>query len=155
MGAPTNTYNSPTNLSIGSVPQVEDESLYTALLDIHNALEILLTSSDVIGTDLATFTNKHRANITVTVGAYTVEITDGTIEVDASGGDVIITLHPVSEGVGFRYDIKRVDTVTTNRVTLLGDGTEYIDGHTSGINISTLSSYTVKTNSDQDGWNII
>jgi hypothetical protein len=46
MAAPDNTYNSSTNLSLGQVPQVEDEALYTDLLDVHNAIETLLKSSD-------------------------------------------------------------------------------------------------------------
>lgn len=46
MTAPTNTYNSNTDLSLGQVPQVDDPDLYKALLDIHNAIESLLKSSD-------------------------------------------------------------------------------------------------------------
>lgn len=154
MGTPTNTYNSSTNLSLGNIPQVDDPQMYRALLDIHNALEILVTSSDDADGIFAAFLAKFRNVVSVTAD-YTVLITDGTIEVDASAGDVIVTMHPVAEGLGYRYDIKRVDAVTSNSVTLVGDGVEYIDGHIAGINISTKSSYTVKTNEARDGWSII
>ena len=154
MATPTNTYNSNTNLSLGNVPNVKDPEMYGALLDIHNALEILLTASDADYAEFLAFLTKFRNNTPVAVD-YTVLVTDGTIEVDATAGDIIVTLHPVASGIGFRYQVKRIDTVTANTVTLLGDGTEYIDGHTAGINISTLSSYTVKTNYTEDGWNII
>jgi hypothetical protein len=46
MGAPTNTYDSNTELSLGQVPDVDDPQVYRALLDIHNAIENLLTNSD-------------------------------------------------------------------------------------------------------------
>jgi hypothetical protein len=36
--------NSPVNLNLGQVPDVEDPALALALLDIHNALELLQTS---------------------------------------------------------------------------------------------------------------
>ena len=154
MTAPTNTYNSTTDLSLGNIPQVDDPEMYQALLDLHNAIEILLTSADGA---LALFVDKYRNNTAVAIGdsPYTVLTTDGTIEVDASAGDITIFLHPISAGPGYRYQIKRIDTVTTNSVTLLGDGLELVDAHAAGINISTLSSYTVKANEDEDGWNIL
>jgi len=154
MANPTNTYNSNTNLALGAVPNVKDPELYVALLDIHNALEILLTASDADYAEFLAFLTKYRQNTPVAAD-YSILPTDGTIEVDASAGDITITLHPVASGIGFRYQVKRIDTVTANTVTLLGDGTEYIDGHTAGIKVSTLSSYTVKANYDEDGWNII
>lgn len=40
------TYDSLTDLGLGAVPMVEDQALYQELLDIHNALESLLTISD-------------------------------------------------------------------------------------------------------------
>lgn len=154
MPAPMNTYSSATRLALGSVPQVDDPVLYTALLDVHNALEAILTASDDADAIFAAFIAKYKANRKITAN-YTIQPTDGTIEVDASAGNITITLHPVADGIGFRYDVKRIDTVPANTVILVGDGTEYIDGHTTGIKISTKSSYTVKANSDENGWNII
>lgn len=154
MGAPTNTYNSLTELSLGQIPQVDDPDLYTVILDIHNAIEAILQSSDDADAIITTYIDKQRNNTAIS-DDYTVLVTDGTVEVDASAGDIIVTLHPVSEGKGFRYNIKRIDLVPTNKVTLLGDGAELVDDKPLGINISTKSSYTVKANDDEDGWNII
>lgn len=152
MPAPSNTYDSLTDLSLGQIPQVEDDELYRELLDLHNAIESLLSSSDSADAIFLAFINKFR-NFTEVSADYTVLITDGTLRVDASLGDITITLHPIAEGSGYRYGVKRVDTVTANNVTLIDDGGEPVDGHTAGINISTLSSYTVKSNST--GWDII
>lgn len=154
MAAPINTHNSNTDLSLGQVPQVDDPVLYQELLDIHNAIEALLTSSDAGDAIALAYIAKKRNFSNPPVDSnYTVLITDGTIRVDASAGDVTVTMHPIASGLGFSYEIKRIDTVTTNKVTLVGDGTELIDGHASGINISTKSSYTVKANNV--GWDII
>ena len=155
MAAPQNTYNSNTALSLGNVPQGLDDNpeLYTELLDVHDAIEQVLTASDDADAIFAAYIAKQR-NTTTVSGDYTVVITDGTIEVDATAGDITVTMHPVAEGLGYRYDIKRIDLVTTNKVTLVGDGAELIDGRVGGINISTKSSYTVKTN-NSSAWNII
>lgn len=152
MPAPSNTYDSLTDLSLGQIPQVEDDELYRELLDLHNAIESLLSSSDAADAIFLTFINKFR-NFTEVSADYTVLTTDGTIRVDATLGDITITLHPITDGSGYRYDVKRVDTVTANNVTLIDDGGELVDGHAAGINISILSSYTVKSNST--GWDII
>lgn len=154
MPAPSSTYDSLTDLSLGQVPQVDDDDQYRELLDIHNAIEALLTSSDSGSAEFTTFLAKFRNFSAPPITAnYTVLATDGTVRVDASAGDIIVTLLPIASGVGYRYNIKRIDTVTTNKVTLLGNGTELIDAHAAGINISTLSSYTVKAN--DIGWDII
>lgn len=152
MPAPINTYDSNTDLSLGQVPQVDDPILYEALLDIHNAIENLLTSSDEGDAVFTAYIDKQRNN-TLVIADYTIVETDGTIEVDASAGDIVITASPILGFEGYRYDVKRIDTVTANKVTLVGDGAELIDGRASGINISTKSSYTIKAT--LIGWNII
>jgi len=55
MVAPTNTYNSPVELTLGNVPADIDtpEGLYRELLDIHNAIEGLITFSGDENVDLA------------------------------------------------------------------------------------------------------
>ncbi len=153
MAAPINTYDSATNLNLGQVPTGIDPELYNDLLDIHNALEILLTASDDADLIFAAFIAKFRAYSAPPVtGDYTVLVTDGLIRVDATGGDIDITMHPVIEGSGYVYDIKRIDEVNTNAVTILGDGTELIDGHAGGIDVYGLSSYQLKAHST--GWDI-
>ena len=150
--APPTTYNSNTNLSLGSIPQVADPDLYEALMDIHNAIESLLRFNDSDHAAFVAYIDKQR-NVTEVSASYTVVGTDGTVRVDASGGDIIVTLPLIATGAGYRYNIKRVDLVPANSVILLGDGAELIDGRSAGIKISTKSSYTVKANAS--GWDII
>jgi len=147
MPAPINTYSSSTDLSIGHLPQGADDNpaLYSELLDIHNALEILITSSDDKD-DLST------AVITVTEN-YTIKAGDGTIRVDASAGANITVTLPPAISSGRRYDIKKVAGIPFARVTLVGDGTQLVDGRSEGIRISLKSSYTVKDIGT--GWDII
>jgi hypothetical protein len=156
MPAPINTYNSKTNLNLGQVPQVEDQEVYRALLDIHNALEILITSSDDTDASFLTFLTKFRS-VSVASENYVVLKLDGTVLVDDTLADVTITLPEVSEVLGFRYDIKKISSGTGHVVNLIGaifEGNEQpIDGRLGGIRISSLSSYTVKAN--PDGWSII
>ena len=152
MPAPTNTYNSVTDLSLGQVPQVDDDELYTALLDMHNAIESLLSSSDGGGQSFNTYLAKKRNNTTVTAN-YIVDIDDGTVRVNATAGDIIITMLPVVNIEGYHFDIKRIDSVPANTVTIVGALTELIDGRALGIKVSTKSSYTVKANTS--GWDII
>jgi isoaspartyl peptidase/L-asparaginase-like protein (Ntn-hydrolase superfamily) len=152
MAAPTNTYDSNTDLSLGAVPQVDDPELYIALLDIHNAIETLLTGSDDGDAVFEAYIAKQRSVITVT-GDYTVTTLDGTVRVDASTGDITVTLFAVSGFLGYKQYIKRVDEVFANKVTLVGDGLELVDDRADGINISTKSSYSVKSN--LTGWDIV
>ena len=155
MAAPDNTYNSGTNLSLGGVPTTNDPDLYIELLDIHNALEILLSGSDDANALFTAFLAKFRKQVTITVGdsPYSILPTDGTIRVDASGGAVTVVAPLVADGPGFRYDVKRIDNTPANAVTLTGSGAELIDSHAAGINISTLSSYTIKAHTT--GYDII
>lgn len=154
MVAPSNTYNSNTALSLGSVPQVDDPVLYRELLDLHDAIEALLTSSDDADAIYSAYIAKQRNNTPVT-GDYTVLITDGTLEIDATAGDITVTFPLAADGSGYRYNAKRVDLVTANKVTLVGTAGELIDGRASGINLSTKSSYTCKGNDADNGYNII
>lgn len=155
MAAPISTYNSGTDLNLGNIPQGADDNpaLYSELLDIHNALEILLTSSDdgdaLFQAFIAKFRNFSDPPVT---GDYTVLVTDGIVRVDASAGDITITMHPVAEGLGYSYDIKRIDLVTTSDVTLQGDGVELIDEHEDGVDIGCLDSLQVKAHNT--GWDI-
>jgi len=151
---PVNTYGSATDLSLGHVPPIDDPILYQELLDIHNAIETLLTGSDDADAIFTEFIAKYRRfSIPPITDDYTVLITDGTVRVDASGGDITITMHPIIEGLGYTYNIKRIDLVTSSKVTIVGDGPELIDGRANGINLSTKSSYQVKTH--DTGWDII
>jgi len=154
MSAPINTYDSNTKLSLGNVPDIEDPRIYEALLDIHNALEAILSASDDGDAIAAAFIAKFRAYSSPAVTSdYTVLPTDGTVRVDASSGPVTVTLPAVAAIPGYRFDIKRIDSAPANAVVLQGDGAELVDGRAGGIRISTKSSYTVKAH--DTGWDII
>lgn len=159
MTAPINTYNSSTELNLGRVPQVneaDNPDLYRELLDIHDALEAILQSSDDNNVVVDDFVTKFRNVITIAAGAspYSIQAnTDGMIRVDATLGDIIVIAPPVLEFLGYEYKIKRIDFAFLNKVTLIGDGSELIDNRASGINISIKSSYTIKANTT--GWDII
>jgi len=146
------TYDSATDLGLGQVPQVADPILYEELLDIHNALEALLKGNDDIDAIFLAFLAKFRSVREVATD-YLVDISDGTITVDASLGDIVITLHEASLLEGSQYNVKRIDNVPSFTVILVGHAAELIDGHVGGIKISTKSSYTVKSKSN--GWIII
>lgn len=154
MAAPTNTYNSLTSLGLSQVPNnIEDEDVYRALLDIHNAIEAILTSSDTGEISFQGYIDKKR-NVTNVAANYTVATTDGTVRVDATTGSLTITLPPVAAILGYSFEIKRIDSVLfANKVTLVGNGAELVDGHAAGVDIYLLSSYKVKANAI--GWDII
>ena len=158
MAETPSTYSSGTDLSLGQVPiEITDPVLYTELLDIHNAIETLLKGSDEADAVFAAFIAKFRNNTIVTED-YTITPDDGTIEIDASANDINITLPnlsaPEADLEGYRFDLKRIDTVPTFKVVFTGSP-ELVDGHASGVRISTKSSYTVKANDLNNGWNII
>lgn len=149
MAAPTNTYNSSVNLNLGQLTDLEsvDVEVYNALTDIHNALEILATGvqdvEDGAG-PVNSFVAKYRNNTDANAGntPYTIQLTDGTILVDASVVSIVVNLHSVTAGDGYRYEVKRVDTNTTNTATLQSiDGD--IDGH-SAITLTPKDCYVVK-----------
>jgi len=152
MAAPINTYNSATNLNLGQVPTLDDPALYSDLLDIHNALEILLTSSDTGGAAFIEFLAKYR-DITQVSTDYLVLAADGTVLVKATTSSVVVTLPVIASILGYRFEIKNISSGAINKVTLVGNGTELIDSHTGGIRISKGSSYTVKATTT--GWVII
>ena len=133
------SYTSDTDLNIGDTPDVEDfDSLYADLLDLRNAVQILLINQDTV-------TNQNREfSSPIVTGDYTVLITDGTVRVDATSGDITITMPLSTAGVGYMYNIKRIDLVTANKVTIVGSGGELIDSKAAGINLSTESNLSVQ-----------
>lgn len=110
MGAPINTYNSTTDLSIGHIPQGADDNpdLHSELLDIHNALEILLTASDDADAIFAAYIAKRRSVDTKTAD-YDITDEDNTILLDGSANSVTAFLPKASDLPGYRYSIKCID----------------------------------------------
>ena len=130
------TYNSRTDLSLGQLPNIETfEDVYTELLDIHNAMEILLNSSDL-------YVLKVRSTATVT-GDFQVDISNGTILVDATSGDVEITLPLIADGIGYHYRVKRIDN-SAFTVTVVGDAGEVIDDDVAGVELDYLEAIHVQ-----------
>jgi hypothetical protein len=132
----SHSVNSDLDLRLAHLPIVEDAEIYTALVDIHNALDTLLTA---IGYRIHTVTS-----------AYTIVDTDGTVLVDASSGAVTATL-PSAVGIqGKKFIVKCVDA--TNIATLDGDGSETIDG---AANITLALWEVVTVQSDGANWLIV
>lgn len=96
-----------------------------------------------------------RARNIVSVSAnYTVLIDDYTVEVNATSGSITITLPAISEILGYKFNIKRVDSILhANKVTIIGNGSELIDNHENGVDLYLLSNYGLIANST--GWSII
>jgi hypothetical protein len=63
--------------------------------------------------------------------SYTVTATDTVIFANATTGAVTITLPAAASFTGYRFYVKRIDSTTTNAVTIGRTGTDTIDGQTS------------------------
>jgi len=99
------------------------------------------------GSDLINdFSTKYRntTRVDFNQSPYTVQTTDGLIETDTTLGDVTVNLHPVSQGVGYVYEIKQV--AGNNETLILGDGAEMIDSDSTGLTIDLLEAVSVKNN---------
>lgn len=72
---------------------------------------------------------------------------DNFVYVDASGGNITITLPPVSAGIiaGQVIHIKRIDD-SANTVTIDGDGAEVIDGQSTQTIASQYTSIMLHSN---------
>jgi hypothetical protein len=99
-----------------------------APLDIPPTLDIARLSLPNVFTDVNTFPGLRIGTKIVTVD-YTLTHTDYEIVVDASGGNIVLTL-PAALATGQLYRIKRIDA-SSNTVTLQADGTDLIDGDAS------------------------
>ena len=142
MGAPTNTYSSNINLNLGHVPPVEDRNLYEYLLDLHNALEILVTAQ----TDAVALDNK----ITLITTDYAVLATDRTIFVDASAGSIIITLPASGTVAGAAFDIKVLAQGTGYTISVIGFGAEIIDDYATGVGLDIWEDITCRSKTTLD-----
>lgn len=125
------TYVSDIDIGLGQVPDTLDPVLYSALQDAYSAIQILANSV------------QYREVASISVDAdYTIVETDGLIRVDATAGDVDITLPLSTEVLNYQYIIKRVDN-TGNTVTVAGTASEPVDGLVAGFTIAGMASYTV------------
>jgi hypothetical protein len=145
MPAPINTYDSNTELALGNVPDIDDPVLYEALLDIHNAIEAILTSSDAGDAVFTAFIAKFR-NVTVVSADYNVLATDGLVLVDITAGNVTITLPTGADFAGYKFEIKAIaDSLpSTNECLIVGEGGAPVDEDAGGITIDALEALPVK-----------
>lgn len=118
MAAPTNTYNSLTDLGLGQVPMVDDPILYEELLDIHNAIEKLLTSSDAGDT---------RAENVRLIGTDSLlSSSDNVVLLDAVNNSVALTLLTAVDFTGYRFSLKCIGD--TFPCIILAEGAELLEG---------------------------
>ena len=142
MGTPTNTYSSSVNLNLGHVPPIENRELYEYLLDVHTALEILSISHS----DVVVLENK----ITLVSADYLVLATDRTIFVDASAGNVIITLPASGDVPGAVFDIKVIAQGSGRTISVLGSGAEIIDNYATGVGLDIHEDITCRSRTTVD-----
>ena len=144
---------SNTALVLTDIPNVTDPETYKVLLNLSSAVQSVTIESGTVDTLFRDFLDRLRSSFKVTVD-YTVVAINNTIEVDASSGAIVITMLLAGDASGYTFNIKRVDTSYANTVTIITSGGQLIDTYAS-IKVSTLSSYTLKTNSTNTGWNIL
>jgi len=154
------SYNSNTDLNLGSVPDILDTEspiLYRALLDIHTALEILATSFDDVDTGFTVDVTAleayvaARTNVITVTADYSVTVLNGTILIDSTTGAVTVTL-PTAVGIsGTRYVVKHI--VAGNLGGVSAFGAEEIDGETVDFELFPDESITLQ--SDGANWRII
>ena len=152
--APIATSDSIINLNIGHVPNIEDPIIYEALLDIHNALEILASASfDLDSGVLAPIIAyiAARTNVTIVTADYTVLSTNGTIKIDAGSNPITVTLPTAAPITGTRYELKCIDS--TFRVLIATDGIETIDEDAADFDLYQWENLTVQ--SDGTGWIVL
>ncbi len=150
--------NSLTNLNLGNVPEgIEDREVYEAFLNVHTAIEALLTAFDDIDTGYAATVNwleayvLARKSIITIFANYTILTTNGTILIDSTSGDVVASLPSAVGVLGTRFVIKH--SVAGNLASVLPFGVETIDGETGTFDLYPDESIVVQ--SDGANWSII
>lgn len=128
--ASTNSYSSSIDLYLSQVPtSITDPAIYKALLDIHNALEILAQYTDTGSElDVGGYIAKLMGFVVVN-DSYNIQATDGsTILASSTSGDIVVTLPSVTDLdiTGYVYEIKHV--AGDGIVTVQGEGASTIDG---------------------------
>lgn len=97
--------------------------------------------SDEIGSGFLVF---NRAPITAVTADYVILVTDSVITVDATGGNVTLTLPDAASAIGQCWRIKRLDG-SVNSVTIARSGGNTIDGGTTTTLVTQYSSKDIIT----------
>lgn len=125
--ASTTSYKSNINLQLSRVPiDVQDSLVYDDLQSVHNAIEILSLYADDTESSLSEYVAKRRGAVLVDDN-YSIAASDpSTIIVSTvTNPSVLITMPPVSESEGYRFEIKHA--IGEGVVTVRGEGTSTID----------------------------
>lgn len=125
-------------IDLGTIPQVDDPSLYSELLDVHNAIEIILEA-----------VARERESLHITTDYFAL-LTDSLILADSTAGVVTVTLPAAASVEGYSYVVKR--TAGASDVIVEGTAGELIDTVASKT-LAALESATFK--SDGEAWWII
>lgn len=83
---------------------------------------------------------------------YTALVTDRTILMNATSGNLTVNLPTAIGNAGLTFNIRKIDS-TANTVTLDGNGSQTIDGSTTKVASTQYSGYTIQ--SDGANWFII
>lgn len=146
---------------------LETASFGTTDVTINNSmLEIVsnkLTSTTLTGASnsnypstlsIKTYTDTEDAvdqkQISTKTANYTVTLTDRTVLVNATSGNLVITLPTAASAYsatlgGYTFIVKKVDS-STNTVTIQGNGAETIDGSNTQVLAAQWMSYQVQSN---------
>ena len=154
----SHTSNSHTDIHLPSVPQgIEDPAIYEAFLEVHSALEALLTAFGDVDTGTNAIVDWLEAYVTarknvVTVTAdYTVTSLNGTVRIDSTSNDVTVQLPTAIDISGTRFVVKH--TVAANLGKVATFGAESIDNSANDFELYPDESIVLQ--SDGVGWNII
>ena len=94
--------------------------------------------------------------LTTVTGNTTLNETHSTVLVDATAGNVVISLPPAaaafSDGIGRMHNIKKIDA-SANTVTVDGDGAEVIDASATLVLTQRWQSVTIQSNGV--GWSLL
>lgn len=150
--------NSATDIHLGNVPDgIEDPAIYEAFLNVHTAIEALLTAFG----DVDTGTNAvvdwlqayvlARTNVVTITTDTTLTSLNGTVLIDSTSNDVTATL-PTAVGIaGTRFVVKHTTAVNLGKVATFG--AEEIDSETGDFELYPDEAATFQSNGV--GWEII
>lgn len=152
---PIPSANADIDLQLGNIPQdlSDPQLLYEELLNLHTALEILLTKVDELEPDTGTLTdyiNKQRGVTATGSLTYYIAATDGMVLLSGLANACTAVLPVAADVAGHRYTIKCVDD--THAVDVLPSGVETIDGDAGSFQL--WKDEVIEVQSYGAGWQI-
>lgn len=136
---------------VGSVTPIKLSQHYTDSSTNRTWISTGLTNTDWVEVGSGVYSGPP-VTIVTKIANYTALSTDYTILVDASAGDVTITLPAAASNDEKEYNVKKIDS-SSNTVTIDGNASETIDGN---LTLSTTVQYTsITVQCDGTEWWII